>query len=70
MAQGHSDTSQQLTGAEGFGQIIIGTGIQRPDLILFLVPGGDHDDRDFTPLPQALGHLETVEVREAQVQQD
>ena len=70
MAQGHPHPGQQLTGAKGLGEIIVGPHVQGAHLVRLLAPGGDHDDRDTAPLPQADHEVQAIHVRQTQVQED
>jgi hypothetical protein len=45
-AQSGGDASQELLYAEGFGHIVIGTEVERRDLVMLAPSGGDHDDPD------------------------
>jgi len=49
-AQRHPYPRQQLADAERFGEVIIGAGVQRVDLVLLVGAGRQHDNRDRTPL--------------------
>ncbi len=70
MAQGNADPGHQFSGAEGLRQIVVRTGIKGLDLVLLLFPRRYDDDRRLGPLPEPLGHFESVEVGQAEVEQD
>ena len=42
---GQTHTGQQLVGAEGLGEVVIGPQIQSGDLVLLVGAGGDHHHR-------------------------
>ena len=64
-------TSQQLGQAEGLGDVVIGSGIQTDDEVGVLTAGGEHEDRDGQALgPHLTGHVQAVDVRQPQVQDD
>ena len=45
VADGRPHTGQQLVGAEGLGEVVIGPQIQSGDLVLLVGAGGDHHHR-------------------------
>jgi hypothetical protein len=61
---------QQFVHAEGLGDVVVGAGVQRLDLLVGGVPGGQHQDRHAGPAAQAPDHLDAVHVRQAQVEDD
>src|SRR6185295_17057084 len=67
--EGHSNSRQQFGNAERFGQIVISTQIERIHLVALLPPGRDHDDRCAGRTAELPGNLETVPVRQAEVEQ-
>ncbi len=46
MPDGGPDPGQQLSGAEGLCQIVVGPQVQSRHFILFMIPGGDHHNRN------------------------
>ena len=70
MADGGADAGQQLGGAEGLGDIVVGTVVQGLYLIMLMVPGGDHHHRQAGPLADGFQHLDAVHIRQAQIQHD
>ena len=70
VAQSGADAGRQLVRIEGLGDIVVGPQIQCGHLFLFLVAGGDDEDGDMAPTAQLFQHLESVHVRQTQVQQD
>ena len=70
MAHGYTDTGQQLTDPEWFGHIVVCAGIQRGDLIRFLLAHGKNDNRCVGPLAQPAGDFQPVEIGQPQIEQD
>jgi hypothetical protein len=68
--QRHAHPRQQLAHAEGLGQVIVGAGVERGDLVAFLALGRQHHDRRGRPLTQPASHLQAVDIRQPQVQQN
>ena len=63
--------SQQLGQAEGLGDVVIGPRIQTDDEVGVLTARGEHEDRDGQALgPHLTGHVQAVDVRQSQVQDD
>ena len=63
--------SQQLGQAEGLGDVVISPGVQTDDEVGVLTAGGEHEDRDGQALgPHLTGHVQAVDVRQPQVQDD
>ena len=56
---------QQLVHAERLGDVVVGAGIERRDLVGLRLAHRQHDDRHLGPAPQALDHLDAVDAREA-----
>ena len=69
-AQGGAHPGQQLAGAKGFGDVIVGSQIQRLDLVLLGGAGREHDDGGQELLPHKTDELQSVPVRQAQIQDD
>src|SRR5436190_12742605 len=44
-SQGRSNTCQEFAYCEGFYDVIVGSGIESMNLVLFRISDGDHDDR-------------------------
>ncbi len=64
------DPRQQLVGAERFGQVVIGAGVQSGDPVDLGGAGGQHDDRDRALPPQLPQELEAVESRHHDIEQE
>jgi hypothetical protein len=45
-AQRGLDAGQQLGQGEGLGHVVVGAQLERCDLVVFVLAGGEHDDRD------------------------
>ena len=70
VAQRHAHARQQLAGAEGLGQVVVGAGVERGDLVALLAARRQHDDRHVRPLAQAPDHLQAVDVGQAEIEDD
>eukprot|EP01107_Rhizomastix_libera_P006422 TRINITY_DN20562_c0_g1_i1.p1 TRINITY_DN20562_c0_g1~~TRINITY_DN20562_c0_g1_i1.p1 ORF type:complete len:262 (+),score=-23.55 TRINITY_DN20562_c0_g1_i1:270-1055(+) len=72
-AQHCLDAGLQLPGGEGFGDVVVGPGLEAGDLVVLLAPGGEHDDGHVLgPLvgPQLAGELHAGHAGQHPVQQD
>ena len=70
MPERHAQPGEQLADAERLGNVVVGPGVERRDLVRLLAARREHDDRDRRPGAQPLDHLEPVEVGQAEVQDD
>src|SRR5215470_10277433 len=70
MAERHADARQQLIDAEGFGQVIVGTEIERSHLVVFAVADREHNDRHVGPLTYAPEDLQPIDLGHPQVEQE
>src|SRR3954447_228643 len=61
---------QQLAHVEGLGDVVVGAGVQRADLVVAVRAGRQHEHRPGEPRPQPGQHLGAVEVGQAQVEDD
>ena len=68
--QRRAHPGQQLAGAEGLCDVIVGPQIQRFDLVHLVGAGRQHDDGGHVLLPHGADQLQAVPVRQAQVQND
>ncbi len=59
---------KQLVHRERLGDVIVGAGVQRLDLVGAVGAAGQHDDRRVGPPPQALNDLHAIQVRQAEIQ--
>ena len=66
----HSQPGQQFFHRKGLCQVIIGTGIQRVDLIGVFAPGTDDDDGQIGPGADSVDDLHPVYIRQPQIQQN
>src|SRR6516225_5590026 len=66
-AKGGSKTGEQLAHTEGLGHVVVGTGIERRDLLGLLLTGGQNNDRDGCPASQSLHNFDTLDARETEV---
>src|SRR5271166_5434367 len=67
-AQGHPHARHELVHPEWLADVVVGPCVERRDLLAFLGPGGEHDDRDRRPAAEALDDLEAVHVRQSEVE--
>ncbi len=68
LAQQGADAGEKLLDAERFGHVIVGTVVQRLDLLRFAGPYREHQHRHRRPLAKLAQHLLAVHVRQAQVE--
>ena len=69
-AGGGADAGQELVDAEGFGDVVVGSGVQGFDLVGAAAAAGQHDDRGGGPAAQAVDDLDAVHVGQAEVEHD
>ena len=67
-AYGRAQSGEEFLHSEGFGDVVVGAGIERAYLCPFFVAGRQNDHRRSTPSAQSLDHCNAVEVGQAQVQ--
>ena len=70
VAQRHAHARQQFRHAERLGEVVVGAGVERVDLVALLSARREHDDRPGVPLPEPARHLDAVGVRESEIEQD
>ena len=68
--QRHADARQQLLGAERLRHVVVGARVERADLVGLGTPRRQHDDRRRTAVSQQPAHLDTVHVRQSQIEDD
>ena len=66
--QGRSQTRHQLVHAERLGDVVVGTGVERGDLVGLGVADGEHDDRYGAPAAQTADDVDTVDPRKPEVE--
>ena len=64
------DAGQEFVDAERFGDVVVGAGVERVDLVAAVRPAGQHDDRDGCPGAQLADDLDAVDVGQAEVEHD
>ena len=69
-AKNRPDPCQQFPNRERLGEIVVGTKIQRLDTVVFSPPRGYDNHRHGAALPEFLKHVDAVEFREHQVEND
>src|SRR5579859_2384523 len=70
MPQGDPQAREQLLDAEGFGQIVVGAGIERVDLVLLAAARREHDDGNAAPAADSAHHFDAVDIGKAKVEQN
>src|SRR6266542_4222888 len=60
----------KLFGAEWLGHVIVGADLQAAQDVLFLVAGGQHDDRRLRLVPNAAADFEAIDLGQVAVEQD
>ena len=61
---------QQLTHAERLAHVVVGTRVERRDLVGLLAAHREHDDRHLAPTADPLDHTHAVYTGQAKVEQD
>ena len=61
----HPETGKKLIDAEGLGQLIVRSGIQRVHLILVLGSGADDDDRHSAEAADFFNDIHTIHIRQS-----
>ena len=69
-AYGGAEAGEELVQPEGLGDVVVGAGVQRRDRIALVLAGRQDQDRYVGPAAQALQDLQSVEVGQAEVQDD
>ena len=64
------ESGQQLTHAEGLGDVVVGAGVEGVDLVVLAVTGGQHEDRCRRPASKALHHVDATDPRETEIDND
>ena len=70
VAQGHADARPELGDPERLGHVVVGSPLERLDLLALLVPAREDQDRRRRLAADRRDHLEAVEVRQPEVEQD
>ena len=70
MAERDAQPGDQLVDAEWLGHVVVGASLERLDLLAFLVPAREDDDRRGGLAPDPPDDLEPIHVRQPQVEQD
>ena len=70
VAFGGAQACQQLAHREGLGEVVVGAGIERPDLVGVPRACRHHDDGDARPRPDLADDVDPIHVGEAEVEQD
>src|SRR5580658_8312333 len=68
VANGDTDSCQELGHAEGFGEVIVRPRVERHDFVVLLVARRQNDDGCASPFAEALGDLQAIHIGEPEVQ--
>ena len=68
--QHRAHPGEQLLAAEGLGDVVVGAGVERPDLLALVADRGEDHDRDLAPAPDVGRDLDPVAVRQHEVEDD
>src|SRR3954464_6782545 len=68
--QCHTHTSHQLFRSEWFGDVVVGTEIERRDFVLLGAAGGKNEDRCVGALANLTADLQAVHVRQPEIEND
>jgi hypothetical protein len=69
-SQGRSDTRQKFAYCKGFHDVIVGSGIERQNLVLFRISDSEHDDRSAKRRSKLAARLKPVHVGHIHIQQN
>lgn len=69
-AENGADTGQQFLRPKGLGNIIIRPQIQRLHLVPLVGAGGEHNDGHGVRFPDFLNQVQTIPIRQAEIQND
>jgi hypothetical protein len=65
-----TDPGKEFVDTEGFGDVVVGAGIEGGDLSGAVAASGEDHDRDRGPGAQLADDLDAIEVGEAQIEHD
>ena len=65
-----TDAGKELIDAERFGDVVVGAGVEGSDLVAAARTAGQHDDGHGGPAAQTVNDVETVQVRQPEVEYD
>ena len=69
-AERGAQAGEELVHAERLGDVVVGAGVERGDLVALGAAGGEDDDRHGGPAPQAADDLDAAHSGEAEVEDD
>src|SRR5262249_13392224 len=69
-AQQRADTAPELTNREGLGDVVVRAQLEAENLVELFTASGQHDDRHVAAGAEAAADLETVDLRQHQVEHD
>ncbi len=70
VAERHAEAGQQLRSRERLRDVVVSAVVEDLDLAILGVVGGEHDDRNVRPRANPPAQLDTVDVREPQIEND
>lgn len=69
-AQDGAQAGEELTGGEGFGQVVVGAGFEANDAVGFVAEAGEHQHGDGGSGPESLQDFEAIEPGHHDVEDD
>lgn len=70
VSHGDPHAGEKFAHAERLGEVVVGPGVQRADLVRVLAADRQDQDRCLGPLAKAPGDLDAVLVRQAEIEDD
>jgi hypothetical protein len=67
-AQDGADAGGELLGAEWLGDVVVGAGVERAHLLVFIAQGAEHDDREGAPPAHLTADVDAAAVWEDEVE--
>ena len=65
-----ADPGEQLVDRERLVHVVVGARVERPDLVVARVAHGEHDDRYVGPTAEPPDHLDPVDVRQTEIEDE
>jgi hypothetical protein len=65
-----TQAGEQFVHAEGFGDVVVDRRIQSRDLVALALPYRQHDDRHVGPTAESMDHLDPVDPRQPQIEDE
>ena len=70
MAERDADSREEFAGTERFGEIVVGPFVESFDLLFFLIASRENQDWSDEPFPQASEDFESVQIGQAEIEDD